>query len=228
MSIGQAAPTTPDDAPVGVDGQALSKRGLATRRKLMVAAEATFAEEGWHDASIVKITEAAGVAQGTFYRYFASKQAIFDEVVVDLNRRVRQAMSEGAATGTTRSEKEEGGFRAFFEFTARHPALYRIIRQAEFASPPALHLHYGRIAGGYIDGLHEAMDRGDILSGDPEVIGWMLMGIGELVGMRWVLWNEEGKMPDEVFDEVMAFIRRGLGATDVGDPADAGAPGGTG
>ena len=31
-------------------------------------------ELGYHDASIVKITEAAGVAQGTFYLYFASKK----------------------------------------------------------------------------------------------------------------------------------------------------------
>ena len=214
MSIGQTTPIDRDVEPVGVDGQTLSTRGLRTRRKLMDAAVETFAEEGWHDASIVKITEAAGVAQGTFYRYFPSKQAIFDEVVVDLNRRVRQAMSEGAATGTTRSEKEEGGFRAFFEFTARHPALYRIIRQAEFASPAALHLHYDRIATGYVDGLNEAMDRGDILRGNPELIGWMLMGIGEIVGMRWVLWNDAREIPTEVFDEMIAFIRRGLGASD--------------
>ena len=48
-----------------VDGRPLSKRGERTRRKLLEAAEAVFAELGYHDASIVKITEAAGVGQGT-------------------------------------------------------------------------------------------------------------------------------------------------------------------
>ena len=62
-------------------GAALPKRGARTRRRLLDAAEQVFAELGYHEASIVKITEAAGVAQGTFYLYFDSKQAIFDELV---------------------------------------------------------------------------------------------------------------------------------------------------
>ena len=63
----------------------LTARGERTRQKLLDAAERIFAELGYHDASIVKITEAAGVGQGTFYLYFAGKQQVFDEVVLDLN-----------------------------------------------------------------------------------------------------------------------------------------------
>ena len=58
----------------GVDGKPLSSRGAATRGRLIEAAESVFAEFGYHDASIVKITEAAGVGQGTFYLYFASRR----------------------------------------------------------------------------------------------------------------------------------------------------------
>ncbi len=198
--------------PVGVDGQALSPRGLRTRRKLLDAAEAVFAAEGWYDASISKITDAAGVAQGTFYRYFPSKQAIFDELVVDLNSRVRHAMTEGTAGATSRAEAERGGFEAFFRFTAEHPALYRVIRQAEFASPDVLRLHYDRIAAGYIRGLEAAMATGEVVEAEPETLAWALMGIGELVGMRWILWDGDGRIPDEVFETMMAFVRRGLGA----------------
>jgi AcrR family transcriptional regulator len=144
----------------GVDGRPLSKRGERTRRRLLEAAEAVFADLGYHDASIVKITEAARVGQGTFYLYFASKKEIFDELVIDLNHRVRHAMSEGAAQGTTRAEMERLGFAAFFRFTAEHPALYRIIRQAEFVSPEILQLYYERLTSGYVAGLREAMDDG--------------------------------------------------------------------
>ena len=78
--------------PRSVDGRELTKRGAATRRRLLDAAEVCFAETGYHDASVVKVTEKAGVGQDTFYLYFASKRDIFDELVRDLNRRVRQAM----------------------------------------------------------------------------------------------------------------------------------------
>ena len=197
--------------------KALTARGERTRRRLLESAERIFAELGYHEASIVKITEAAGVGQGTFYLYFDSKKAVFDEVVLDLNARVRHAMTEAAAPGATRAEKELLGFGAFFRFTAEHPALYRIIRQAEFVSPEILHLHYERLTSGYTAGLRQAMDAGEVADGDEEVLAWSLMGIGELVGMRWILWNGEPEMPEHVFDELARIIVRTLGARDL-DP----------
>jgi AcrR family transcriptional regulator len=195
--------------------KALTARGERTRRRLLEAAEQVFAELGYHDASIVKITEAAGCGQGTFYLYFASKKAVFDEVVLDLNARVRHAMTEASADGRTRAERELLGFGAFFRFTAEHPALYRIVRQAEFVSPETLQLHYERLTEGYTHGLQAAMDAGEVAAGDPEVLAWSLMGIGELLGMRWILWNGAREMPEAVFDELARIIVRTLGATDL-------------
>lgn len=200
--------------PTGVGGRPLSSRGARTRRRLLEAAEVVFAELGYHEASIVKITEAAGVGQGTFYLYFSGKKEIFDELVLDLNHRVRQTMTEAASRGETRAERELLGFAAFFRFTAEHPALYRIIRQAEFVSPEMLHRHYDRLTAGYVAGLRQAMEQGEIAQGDPEVLAWALMGIGELVGMRWILWAGRDELPPEVFDELAAIIRRAIGAGD--------------
>ncbi len=200
-----------EPAPTGAGGRALSSRGAATRRRLIESAEQVFAELGYHDASIVKITEAAGVAQGTFYLYFASKKEIFDELVRDLNLRVRHAMAEGAAKGKTRVEAEVLGFQAFFRFTAEHTALYRIIRQAEFVSPESLRYHYDKIAEGYVAALAQAMQRGEVAPADPEVLAFALMGIGELIGMRWILWGDGAELPDEVLREVARLIERLLG-----------------
>jgi AcrR family transcriptional regulator len=198
----------PDAAPRG----ARTARGARTRRRLLEAAEQVFTELGYHDASIVKIAEAAGVAPGTFYLYFAGKLEIFDELVEDLNGRVRQAMADASSRGRTRSEAERLGFQAFFRFTAEHPGLYRVIRQAEFVSPLALRQHYERIVPGYVRGLQEAMDRGEIATGDPEVLAWALMGVGEMIGLRWILWGETDEIPPAVFEETMRFVQRALDA----------------
>lgn len=202
----------------------LTARGTRTRAKLLAAAEVVFARYGYTEASIVRITEEAGVGQGTFYLYFASKLEIFEELVDDLNRRVRHAMSEASTGPATRLESERAGFRAFFAFTAEHPALYRIVREAEFVSPRALRSHYTRIVEGYISGLAEAREKGEVGDIDPTVAAWALMGIGEMIGMRWVLWGDgapvgdnadptasgTSEVPDAVFDEMMRFIRRAL------------------
>jgi AcrR family transcriptional regulator len=196
-----------DVAPRSVDGRTLSRKGAATRRRLIDAAEACFAELGYHDASVVKITEAAGVGQGTFYLYFSSKKDVFDELVRDLNRRARRAMKEASSKGKTRLECELLGFTAYFRFTSEHNALYRIIRQAEFVSPEMLRYHYERLAEGYVEALREAVAAGEVGEVDPEVTAWALMGMGELLGMRWVLWNGRNGLPDDVARELERIVR---------------------
>lgn len=189
-------------------------RGTATKERLLAAAEDVFAQLGYHDASIVKITEAAGVAMGTFYLYFRSKLQIFEELVEDLNRRVRRAMSIASAAAEDRLAAERAGFRAFFDFTAQHPGLYRVIRQAEFVSPTAMKLHYERIIQPYADGLRRAAERGEIGDVDPDVTAWALMGMGELIGLRWLLWDSTGtsapRMPEQVFEQTITLVERAL------------------
>ena len=198
-------------------GRPLTKRGEATRHRLLEAAEVVFAEQGYHEASIVKITEKAGVGLGTFYLYFDSKQAIFEALVIDLNRRVRHSMSEAMAGAASRLEAERSGFRGFFRFTAEHPALYRVVREAEFVSPEVLRLHYTRIVEGYEAGLRSAQQTGDVdRLLDPETTAWALMGMGELIGMRFLLWERDaaGTPPSEldpkVFDSMARLIDNAL------------------
>lgn len=197
---------------VGADGRTLSRKGEQTRQRLLEAAERVFGELGYVDASIVKITESAGVGQGTFYLYFSSKQEIFDELIRDLNRRVRHAMKEASSRGKTRLEAELLGFGSYFRFTAEHPALYRIVRQAEFVSPQMLHYHYEKLAEGYVEGLRESMARGDVGEIDPEVTAWALMAAGEMLGMRFILWGD-GSVPEHVEAELARIIRAVLEAS---------------
>lgn len=198
-------------------GRPLTKRGEATRRRLLEAAEEVFAAQGYHEASIVKITERAGIGLGTFYLYFDSKQAIFEALVIDLNRRVRHSMSEAMAGASSRLEAERAGFAGFFRFTAQHPALYRVVREAEFVSPDVLRLHYTRIVEGYEQGLRDAQSAGDVDSGlDPAVTAWALMGMGELIGMRFLLWEKDAaghppaQLDPAVFDAMTRVIDNAL------------------
>src|SRR3546814_16621158 len=61
-----------------------TERGRRTLRALLDAAAAEFGEKGFHDGSISAITRRAGVALGTFYTYFDSKDAIFRALVRDM------------------------------------------------------------------------------------------------------------------------------------------------
>lgn len=226
MSIADPFAAEPSPA-TSTAGRPLTKRGEATRRKLLEAAEQVFADLGYHEASIVKITERAGIGLGTFYLYFDGKQQIFEELVIDLNRRVRHSMAEAMAGAADRIAAERAGFEGFFRFTAAHPALYRVVREAEFVSPDTLRLHYTRIVEGYEAGLRAAQQIGDVdTSLDPEVTAWALMGAGELIGMRYVLWERDaaGRPPSDIdpviVDHAMRFIRNALAARTGADADD--------
>ena len=188
-------------------------RGQETKRRILAAAESVFAEHGYQAASVSRITTEAGVGQGTFYLYYPTKHEVFVELVDDLNHRVRQAMRTGARRGTNRLEAEREGFREFFRFTAEHPGIYRVVREAEFVAPDAMRRHYTRIVEGYADGLRAARAAGEIDPDvDPTVAAWALMGVGEMIGMRWILWaGSDGEVPDEVLDQMTRFIRQGIG-----------------
>ncbi len=186
-------------------------RGQRTRQKLLQAAETVFGEKGYEHASIADITREGGVALGTFYVYFPDKQSIFVEVVDELGARLRRLIAESVAGLEDRMDVEREGLRAFFQFASGHRNLYRIVRQAEFVDEACYRRYYDRFAEGYVDGLRRAMKAGQVRQLDPETLAYCLMGIGDFLGMRWVLW--EGKAQQErVLDTAMEFIGHGLAA----------------
>src|SRR5205823_9719074 len=81
-------------APIGaaVSKTPRTARGERTLRKILDAAREEFGERGFSDTSIVGITQRAGVALGTFYTYFESKEALFQALVRDMSAQVRESV----------------------------------------------------------------------------------------------------------------------------------------
>jgi AcrR family transcriptional regulator len=184
-------------------------RGRATRQALLDAAESIFGERTFDEASVSEITRRAGVAQGTFYTHFPDKKAIFVELVRELSRGMRAATSKAIDGVTDRLQAERNGFAAFFDYIDRHRAVYRLIREAEFVEPEVYRAHYVRLAEGYTKGLRRAILDGQLPADlDPEVAAYCLMGMGDFIGMRWVLWGET--VPEDVFEQMMRFAVGGL------------------
>ncbi|MGC9517083.1 MAG: TetR/AcrR family transcriptional regulator [Methanomicrobiales archaeon] len=64
----------------GTDFIRVTKNPELRRKELMDIAEQLFLEKGYENAMVRDIVKKAGVAQGTFYYYFKSKEAILDEI----------------------------------------------------------------------------------------------------------------------------------------------------
>ncbi|MGH2740507.1 MAG: TetR/AcrR family transcriptional regulator [Actinomycetota bacterium] len=194
----------------GADG-VLSK-GEQTRVRLLIAAEEVFGELPYFEASVSEICRRAQVSQGTFYNYFPSKQVIYSELVRHIGHSLRREIAEAVDGLKDRKEIERKGFEAFFGFLQRHMKIYRIVRQAEFVDRSAFIEYYRQFAIGYVDGLKKAQQRGEVRKLNPEVLAYCLMAVGDFVGMRWILWPENGGVPQRVLDQIMDFIFAGMSA----------------
>ena len=64
------------------------------KQALKTAAYDVFSKKGYKEAGISEIAKQAGVAVGSFYNYYDGKEAIFLDVYVEENDRVRQAMMD--------------------------------------------------------------------------------------------------------------------------------------
>src|SRR3954469_25616245 len=103
------------------DGKApRTARGERTLRKILDAARDEFGESGFSDSSIVGITQRAGVALGTFYTYFDSKEAVFQALVRDMSAQVA-ATAAPAFTGSAHAlDAARMGLQFFLQFARDH------------------------------------------------------------------------------------------------------------
>jgi AcrR family transcriptional regulator len=186
-----------------------TERGRKTLRRLLEAASAEFGERGYHEAAINGITQRAGVALGTFYTYFESKEEVFRALVRDMSRATRQHVAEAVRGAPDRLAAERLGLEAFIRFVRGHRELYRIIEEAQFVAQDVYREHYLTFADGYSRNLAAARARGEIADGEDEPRAWALIGMSVFLGMRYGIWDED-LSPGEVADVAIDLISEGL------------------
>ena len=180
--------------------------------RLLLAAEQLFGERSYRRTSVADICARAGMATGSFYAHFSSKGDIFAAVVRQINADLRAAMRKALeeAQDDQRS-RERAAFGAFFDTLSRRPWIDRIVRESEFVDPGLFREYYERLARGYARGVRQAQLVGEVDARyDPEVIAYLYTGVGNFIGMRWADWTAGRQVPQDVLDDMLEVLARGL------------------
>ncbi|MGD0376904.1 MAG: TetR/AcrR family transcriptional regulator [Streptosporangiaceae bacterium] len=183
--------------------------------RLLSAAEELFGERSYRRTTVAGICARAGIATGSFYAHFHSKADIFAAVIRHINADLRTAMRTALEHAhEDQRSRERASFCAYFDLMSERPWIYRIVREAEFIAPAEFKEYYERLVRGYARGVRLAQLAGDVDARyDPEVIGYVYAGLGNFVGMRWAEWTAGGRVPDDVLNDLMTVLARGLGPT---------------
>jgi AcrR family transcriptional regulator len=187
-----------------------TERGRRTLRKLLDAAAEEFGEKGFHEASVSSITRRAGVALGSFYTYFDSKDALFRALVADMSEKVRTSARSALSDDMGALEIERAALAAFLRFAAEHKEIYRIIDEAEFVDPASYRQHYETIAARIADRLRAGTASGELREGLGELEAWAVMGMNVFAGLRYVVWGESELPPEDVAEGINRLLAEGI------------------
>lgn len=170
------------------EDEEMMTKGEKTRQAILLAAEKVFGQHGINRAGIAEITREAGVALGTFYVHFASKAELVEGYVKYINRSMRREIQRVASSMLDRRDVERVGIIVFFDFILRHREVYRIIPEFEMIDKEISLWYYEKTAQGYVQGLEQAMKKGEIRQYPPIFLAHSLMGIIHFIGLKWVIW----------------------------------------
>lgn len=105
------------------------RRKASTRRELVLAGRRLLSSEGLYESRIEDITKHAGIAKGTLYLYFRSKEELAVAVVASGFEELREHVSARLEGKREPEEAAEAIFASHVEFFADHPDLMRIFHQ---------------------------------------------------------------------------------------------------
>jgi AcrR family transcriptional regulator len=207
MAANRGAEATVPDAVS--DKTPRTERGRRTLRAILDAAAIEFGERGFHETSIVSITARAGVALGSFYTYFDSKDAVFRALVRDMSARVGDVGAAAVQHSANALTGERAVMAAFITFARGHTELYRIIDEAEFVDPATYRAHYEGAAARIQARLEAGAARGELHDGISDVHAWAIMGMNVFLGLRYGVWGND-RTPDDVAAIAGDLLTRGL------------------
>ena len=195
--------------------QAREERAARTRDQLMLSAAQMVGEHGYRDTSVQRITAAAGVAQGTFYLYFSSRQALFDGLLPHFGLQMLQAVRTRAAGASGFLDIEEIGVRAVLDYLTEHPWFWRLLNEAAAEAPLAWARHHEEVIRRYLKFLKRAQADGELVSyaeTELETLAQLLVAARDYIYRCQLIQHRPGKpIPDSVIRTYRQFIEHGLG-----------------
>lgn len=165
------------------------------RQQLLEVARRLFADRGFHATSMDDVAEAAGVTKPVLYQHFASKRALYVELLEDVGARLLAELT--AATGRTTSAREQVqvGFAAYFRFVDANRSAFRLL----FGASVRNDAEFAAVAERVVNEITEAIS-GLIALDVPEeqrrVLAHALTGMAESTSRRALADPEAESDPD--------------------------------
>ncbi|CAN5506786.1 TetR/AcrR family transcriptional regulator [soil metagenome] len=210
-----------------------AERRRATRREdvrhdILQAARELVESRGARALTMRAVAKAVGYSPGAIYEYFDSKRDILEAMYFQgtqgLEGRTRQVL-EAAGPNATAIDRVAMAGRAYRSFALDHPDLYLLIFSVPHSGGTALP-HQGEPSGdasfgSLVSMLREAIERGEVVGGNPERMAaalWAFVHGFVMLEITRRLPDESPGLTEKLFESGLELIGLGLKPRTESDP----------
>ena len=190
------------------------RRREKTRKEILRAAAEVFTKKGFHEASIQEIAEVADFSSGSLYNYFDNKEAIFNDLLTDLNEsfRSRQLPPDPSLPFEARLRHY---MHFFFQFSDDFRDHFRLFVLLQWNGGMVLGREMGLgfrdsnqlLAATIATFLDDAIKRGEIEDDDTQNLALLIRGVITSFSFHWFHDASQPKLTDQT-DVVLELITR--------------------
>lgn len=198
-------PGTPASVPKKQARKTRAEKAIENRQRLLHSAVEVIGAHGYAGASVTRIAQQAGLAQGTFYLYFESRQELFDQLLPEVGGEALAFIREAVGDAPDFVTMEARGLRAFFQYVVRNPAYFRVFTEAQVAAPAAYARYTADRTGRFLAGLIAARRRGETDGYSERELGVLTQ---VMLAARTYLFHEYARTDDGVLQPPPEWVVR--------------------
>jgi AcrR family transcriptional regulator len=189
-----------------------SKR-TGRRDEIIHTAAQLFSEKSYHDVTMDEIAEKVGVAKGTIYLYFESKEKLYLEILEEGFESIESLIEKEIEKGESAPQKMKKVLKLIFSFYRQNLDVLRILSRDEthlirehfeFTE----HWRHRRVKL-YKKILEKGVKEGSFRPINTELTSLIIFGLVRSV----MFFYETDKSAEETADEVFSVIEKGILAT---------------
>ena len=176
-----------------------SEKTKKTYNKIIKCAKKEFSNRGYSNTSIHSIAKKANLSVGCLYKYFSSKDELYNFIITSEQNKIKKFINESIKDCSTRQEKEKEGLRAWLTYVKDNHGVYRLIWETLFIDQDAFDAYYINFAKSYAKSL--SLDKNELNTEDLLNLSYALIGISNFLGIR--LLNNKNTVSEEEINQMV-------------------------
>jgi len=194
-------------------GMDIQKQQESRRAEILDAAKEVFSEWGFHSADVQDIAKKAGIAKGTIYLYFPTKQALFLAVIELGLERLSIEIRTKLLDIDNPIENIKIAIKSYMLFFKDNEKFYRLLVQPDLELLDEIAGTFKGVKLAKLPQLTSVIDMGIkqrlIRKIDSESLSYMILGMVDILLYQWLLDPQKESIEEKV-NQVYDLLFKGI------------------